>query len=223
MTVQLEFCSRSDSRYVDIRGRHYIPNKGSHGQQLHFIVWDGPTLVGIVSAGSGVYAVAARDKFFGVPKNREEKERYWLPAIVNNTVFRLETTRPNLGTQVLSKWRKVTRRLWQELYGVPVIGFETFIVEEPWRRGSMYLAAGWTYVGQTAGRTKAHTTKGGLADSRAHLDTEPKMVYCAYARGNRPMKPSVPYVSSWRRSTPEEKAADKRIAEARKALLGRRF
>jgi len=30
--------------------------------------------------------------------------------------------------------------LWEDLYGVPVIGFETFVVEEDWRKGTLYRA-----------------------------------------------------------------------------------
>jgi hypothetical protein len=221
-TVELEFCSRTDPRYVEMRDRHYIPNRGSQGQQLHFIVWDGPIRAGIISAGSGVYAVKSRDEFFGIPSDKRERETLWLPAIVNNTVFRLEKTRPNLGTQVLSRWQRVTRKLWPLLYNVDVIGFETFIVENPTRRGALYKAANWTHVGTTVGRTKSHSTAGGMKDKRDHLDTEPKMVYCAVA-GKKLRVPSREYVSSWRRSTPEERAADKRLRDLRSELNGRRF
>ena len=222
MTVSLEFCSRTDDRYVEMRDRHYIPNKGAHGQQIHFIVWDDDVRAGIISGGSSVYAVKARDEFFGIPSNKEERESLWLPSIVNNTVFRLETTRPNLGTETLRRWRSVTRELWPQLYGVPVIGFETFIIEESFRRGAMYKADNWQLVGETAGNTKQHVAgEGGLTGKHSRATVEPKLILCRWAKKRH--TPKVPYVSSWKASTQEEKDRAKKIASFRKSLLGERF
>jgi hypothetical protein len=219
--LELEFCSRADPYYKEVRDRHYIPNKGSQGQQLHFVVWNSGHRVGIISGGSSVYSVKSRDDFFGIPKDKKQREELWLPAIVNNTVFRLEKSEPNLGTQILSRWRKVTASLWRDLYGVHVLGFETFIVETSTRVGSMYKAQSWQLVGETAGRTKQHTSAKGMNDVRAHVDTHPKLVYCCWA--SRKRLPTVPYKSSWRRETAAEKTANKELTHKRKILLGRRF
>ena len=216
--LNLEFCSRSDLRYREIRDRHYIPNRGAHAQQLHFIVHDGSKVAGIISAGSSVYSVKSRNDFFSIPGEREVRQSLYLPAIVNNTVFRLENSRKNLGTETLALWRKVTAELWLDIYGVPVIGFETFIIEQSWRRGSMYLADNWTHVGTTAGSTKAHN---GLTNKSSRLKVEQKMVFCRWAK--KPVVPKDAYVSSWRASTPEEKADARAKANKRKELLGVRF
>lgn len=31
-------CKRSDPRYQEIRNRHYIPNHGTFGQQMHYLI-----------------------------------------------------------------------------------------------------------------------------------------------------------------------------------------
>lgn len=171
---------------------------------------------------SSVYAVRARDEFFGVPSDKEARESLWLPSIVNNTVFRLETTRPNLGTETLRRWRTVVRTLWPQLYGVPVIGFETFIIEESFRKGALYKADNWTIVGETAGSTKQHVAgEGGLTGKHSRALVEPKLILCRWAK--RPYTPKTPYVSSWKASTPEEKDRAKQIAALRKSLIGERF
>ena len=66
--VELEFCKRTDSRYKEIRDRHYIPNNGTHGQQIHFLIHYKGEIVGIISGASSVYGVGAREYriYFGV-------------------------------------------------------------------------------------------------------------------------------------------------------------
>ena len=228
--ISLEFCSRGDSRYKEIRDGHYVDSFGAHGQQIHFLVWDEDRLAGIISAGSAVYAVGARDEFFGIPKDRRLRERLYLSAIANNTVFRLLDREKHavngypdpLGTQVLALWRKTAAQLWQELYSVPLIGFETFIVAESWRQGSMYKADNWTIVGETAGSAKHHRGGGqGLTHSHERLDTNKKLILCRWAR--KKVVPEVEYKSSWRAETEEEKARARAIARRRKELLGERF
>ena len=117
--ISLEFCKRTHPTYQDIRNRHYIPNNGTHGQQIHFLVHHNDSIVGIISGASSVYGVESRDKFFNIPSDQEIKQRYYLPAIINNVVFRLEYHEPNLGTQVLSKWRKESLN-----YGKRYIAFQ---------------------------------------------------------------------------------------------------
>ena len=70
----LEFCKSSDPRYQDIRDRHYVPNHGTQGQQLHFIIHYKNQVVGIISAASSVYAVKARDDYFQIPKDIKQRK-----------------------------------------------------------------------------------------------------------------------------------------------------
>lgn len=217
--IALEFCDRGDTRYQAIRNRHYVANRGCHGQQIHFVVWLDDEIVGIISGASSVYGVKSRDMFFAIPADKDTKQNYYLPAIVNNVVFRLEHHEPNLATRVLKLWREATAILWERLYSVPVIGFETFVVEEDWRKGSLYKADNWTLVGETQGNTKVHTT--GMTTSHTRATTTRKLVYCRWRK--RPVSPTTKYVSSWRASTEDEKARAKHIATTRKELIGHLF
>ena len=217
--IILEFVKRTDERYQDIRNRHYVPNKGTHGQQIHFIIHYKGSVVGIISGASSVYGVKSRDMFFNIPQDKEKKQRLYLPAIINNTVFRLEYHEKNLATRVLSKWRKVISELWEKVYGVPVIGFETFVVEEDFRKGTLYLADNWEYCGDTVGSTKSHK---GLLSPSTRTKTEVKMVYCKWI-GNTPKLPEIEYVSSWRAETKEEKERARRLSKVRTSMLGRIF
>ena len=175
----------------------------------------------IISGGAPVWAVKARDRFFGIPSGAARGST-WLPSIINNTVFRMECGHvPDLGTAVLSLWRKTIQTLWQDLYEIPVIGYETFIIKTPHRIGSMYLADNWTYVGITAGRTKIHTTARGLSNKSEWCDRDPKLIYCRWAK--RPVLPVTEYQASWRRESTEDKQLDKVRTRRREAMIGCKF
>lgn len=218
--IELEFCKRTDKKYQEIRDRHYIPNNGTHGQQIHFLIHYNGEVVGIISGASSVYSVEARDNYFDIPKDKDVKQKYYLPAIINNTVFRLESHEKNLATKVLSRFRRVIAELWETIYGVPVIGFETFVIETDTRKGTLYKADNWDFVGYTKGSTKKHSK--GLKNSATRVSTEEKMIYCKWM-GSKKTIPVVEYKSSWRCETEFEKKRKKEIEQYKKDLIGKKF
>ncbi len=203
--LYLEICSATDPKYSDIRSRHYVVQKGTHGQQVHFLVWYKGKVVGIISGASAVFATGPRDQFFEIDKDNRTK---CLNGIVDNVVFRLEHNEPNLASQVLALWEKSVAQVWEQLYEVKVFGFETFIVaDDRARNGASYRAAGWIKTGETSG-------------------TPIKDTYCKWARGfSAPVESD--YQPSWKAATkdgtPEEKAIAKRIRTTRRQLLGAKF
>lgn len=169
--IELVRCKRTDSIYQEIRNRHYVPNRGTHGQQLHYLIKLDGQVIGIISGASSVWAVKPRDDFFGLNK---DNKKVALPSIINNTVFRLETHLPNLATQILKLWRCRVSQDWQERYKVTVHGFETFVVEEDYRKGSLYKADNWEFLGITQGNTKSHK---GLNTPSERSSTIPKLIF----------------------------------------------
>lgn len=171
--IRLERCKRSDPEYQEIRDRHYIPNHGCIGQQIHYKIYlNDNELIGIISGASAVYAVKSRDEYFGLTK---ENKRVALNSIINNVVFRLEKNLPNLGSQILALWRKTIAIDWENQYGVKVHGFETFIIGNERRFGALYKADNWSFVGMTAGSTKTHK---GIQNKGGRVDTCKKMLFC---------------------------------------------
>lgn len=193
--VELLRCKRTDQIYQSIRNRHYVPNRGTHGQQLHYLIKLDGDIVGIISGASCVWAVKTRDEYFGLDK---ENKRVALPSIINNTVFRLETHKPNLATFVLSRWRKRVAVDWEERYKVKVHGFETFVVEEDYRKGALYLADNWHYLGYTVGSTKTHK---GLNTKSERVSTSVKMIY---AKKIPKTSLSTTYTPTWNKGTKNE-------------------
>jgi len=189
--IELRRCKPTSMDYKEIRDRHYIPNNGAVGQQLHYLILLDDEVVGIISAGSAAYAVGDRDKFFGITK---ENRRIALNSIVDNTVFRLEKNIPNLGTQILSLWRRTVQVDWKKEYGVEVAGFETFIIENDNRKGALYKADNWTYVGETSGSTKMH--QHGINNVFERKKVCKKLVFCKWVNG---VKLATEYYPTWNR------------------------
>lgn len=190
--IRLEKCKRTDPRYKEIRDRHYVPNHGAIGQQIHYLIYLDDRIVGIISGGAAVYAVKSRDEFFGITK---ENRHVALNGIVNNIVFRLEENIPNLATQIMALWRKTIAVDWKDRYGVDVAGFETFVIENDTRKGALYKADNWTYVGKTSGNTKTH--KHGAEKKSERIQTDQKLIFCKWVRGGQlPTE----YHSTWRKT-----------------------
>jgi hypothetical protein len=162
--------------YKDIRSRHYVLDGGSIGRQLRYLIRHKNIVSGIISGASSAFSVKARDEFFGLnlceafdhsfglAEDEIEPIKYpLLGTIINNTVFRLENHEPNLATQVLALWRRQVIADWEGKYDdrlgscahpLPVLGFETYVVEHEHspghtRMGSCYKADNWTLVGRT--------------------------------------------------------------------------
>jgi hypothetical protein len=182
-------CKRTHPIYQEIRNRHYIENNGCHGQQIHYVIQYENEYIGIISGASSVWAVKARDDYFGLTK---DNKKVALPSIINNVVFRLEKNIPNLGTRILSIWRKRIALDWKERYNVDVCGFETFVIENDRRKGSLYLADNWKYLGETAGNTKTHK---GLENKSERKDTCKKMIFVCKIK-NKELSTS--YTSTWK-------------------------
>ena len=177
--IRLELVQRSNPLYKDFRSRHYIPDRGLVGQQLQYLVFYGTELVGVIGGSSAVFTNQARDAFWGFAEDKDTKTRQ-LNSVINNNIFRLEYPAPNLATMVLAIWRKRIAQDWEDLYGVQVAGFETFVVEERlWngktRNGACYRADNWEMVGITRGYGKTNA-RGREHNSKA-LKAK-KLIYC---------------------------------------------
>jgi len=170
--LELIQVKRSDKDYQLIRDRHYVANHGCIGRQLHYNILEDTKVIGIISGASAVWASEHRDKFFKInSENRKER----INKIIDNVVFRLEVNDKNLGTKILSKWRKLIKEEWEIKYNDNVIGFETFIFGEN-RFGSLYKADNWDFVGMTKGNTKLH--KHGMWNGTERVKTNEKMIFC---------------------------------------------
>ena len=228
--LYLEFCRRTDARYQAIRKNHYVPDRGCHGQQIHFLIWYRGKIVGIISGASAVFATYFRDKFFGMtPTNK----KFCLNGIIDNLLFRIEYHEPNLATRILSLWRSAVTHAWEDLYEVKVFGFETFIDAERFgdpsnkRDGGLYKADNWHVLGMTRGSTKQHGKEGlngaQIGKPSIRRSVPQKLVACRWVDLRNPVPIPSEYKSCWRNGTAEERTRTLILSKRRKEYEGMIF
>ena len=200
MLIKLLMCQRTHPAYLKYRNRHYIPNNGCHGQQLHYLVMVDGKQLGVISGASAVYGVKARDQFFGI---KHEERKVQLNSIVNNVVYRIENAPRNVPSQALAMWRKRIAVDWEYLYQVKVAGFETFVIEAELddgrtRTGALYRADNWSMLGLTSGNTKSHAAAngaGGLNAAHTRKSVCKKLILGRKVKG---VKLAETYQATWR-------------------------
>lgn len=120
---------------------HYPNSKGIPGRSLCYLIYDDSELIGIIAANSPPSNYKIFRAFFGCDNDN---------CFVNNNVFRLIKHEKNLGTKVLSRFRKIVAKDYLEKYNERLIGIVTFV--EPPRTGAIYKADNWSHLGMTQGK-----------------------------------------------------------------------
>ena len=210
--VRLELVKTSHPLYVEYRKKHYIPNRGVVGQQLQYLVFYDEKVVGVIGGASAVYKTEERDNYFDLSTDKELKTRQ-LNSIINNNIFKIDFPARNLATIVLKKWRKQIAKDWENLYGVEVAAFETFVVEERlWngntRNGACYRADNWKLVGLTKGYGKTNTR--GRTHNNKLLKSQ-KLIYCLRLKGK---EFCTQYTTAW-----NDPKRQREISRKRKQML----
>ena len=206
--VRLALVKRSDPIYTQYRKDHYIPDRGVVGQQLQYLIFYGHDIVGVIGGSSAVYASENRDEYWNLSQEKDLKTRQ-LNSIINNNIFKLDYPAPNLATIVLKMWRNQIATDWENLYGVEVAGFETFVVEERlWngktRNGACYRADNWQLVGITKGY--GNTNVRGRETTHKNLKSK-KLIYCLKLKGK---KLCTEYETAWNNAEKQKELNIKR-------------
>ena len=174
--IKLVQVKRSNCWYQYFRNKHYVPNKGCIGKQIHCVIFDNDDVlskpIGIISGASAVWACQPRDNFFGINKDNRIK---MIDKIINNVVFRLEKNEKNLASKILAIWRKQIIKDWLNKYGGEIIGFETFVFGSN-RYGTVYKADNWVCVGKTKGSAKRKPW--GAYNKGIREKTDIKLIFC---------------------------------------------
>jgi hypothetical protein len=121
------------------------------GAQIRYLVQsEGYGWLGALAFSSATWRLAAREQWIGWS---ERARRAHLGQLILNSRFLILPTVevPNLASHVLGKALGQLREDWPERYGVEPVLVETFV--DPQRHaGTVYQAANWIEVGQTAAR-----------------------------------------------------------------------
>ncbi|MDR3203342.1 MAG: DUF4338 domain-containing protein [Deltaproteobacteria bacterium] len=139
-----------------IRKYHYLGYGKVIGGRVKYLCFLGNRLVAAIGYCAGSYKLGPRDKYVGWD---EETKGKYLPHLLNNNRFLILPwiKIKNLASHILSSSLKKARQDWKEQYGKEPYFVETFVAREKYS-GTCYIAANWTYLGQTKGFAKIKNT-----------------------------------------------------------------
>ena len=154
--VHLELVASPGERHnvYDLLERyHYRGYSGAVGENVQYLARDarGRELA-VMVFGAAAWKVAARDQFIGW-SDGQRAERLGLLANQQRFLILPWVRVPHLASHLSALATRRLSRDWQTRYGHPIWLVESFVEQERFAATS-YKAAGWTYVGQTTGRTR---------------------------------------------------------------------
>lgn len=144
-------------RWDELLARHhYLGPSRLVGETMRYMATLDGQPVALVGFSSAALKVSVRDEFIGwQPEHQIARLKY----IANNARFVILPgyNVPNMGSHVLGL---VLRRLsddWRGVHGHPILACETF-VDPAHFQGTVYLGAGFTYLGNSTGFGRKNTT-----------------------------------------------------------------
>jgi hypothetical protein len=131
---------------------HYLGDVPIVGEHLLYAAFAGAKLAALLGWASAALRSPLRERYIGWDEGRK---REGLSLIAQNVRFLiLPWVRvAHLGSKALSQNLRRLSSDWQQRYHHPILLAETF-VDTARFRGTVYRAANWIYLGQSAGRTK---------------------------------------------------------------------
>jgi hypothetical protein len=135
-----------------LQHHHYLGYTQPVGEHLKYLVYAQGRPVACAAWSSAPRHLGSRDRYIGWDKQARLKN---IALLAYNTRFLILPwiSVPHLASHILGRMARTLSADWQRLYGHPIYFVETFI--DPQRfRGTCYLAANWTVLGETTGRGK---------------------------------------------------------------------
>lgn len=131
---------------------HYLGYRPPIGEHLLYAAFLDGELVALLGWAAAALRAPLRERYIGWD---DATKRRQLHLVVNNVRFLLLpwVQVKCLASKVLAANLRRLSADWERAYGHPVHLAETF-VDTARFRGTCYRAANWTYLGQTAGRSK---------------------------------------------------------------------
>lgn len=131
---------------------HYLGSGPLCGAQIRYLVKsERAGWVGALSFSAPAWRLKQRDQWIGWSENARQHN---LQKVICNSRFLVppQVRVPNLASRILGLCMKRIEMDWDERYGYRPVLVETFV--DPSRfKGTCYLAANWTKLGETAGRS----------------------------------------------------------------------
>jgi hypothetical protein len=131
---------------------HYLGDRTIVGEHILYAAFLEGELVALLGWASAAFRAPLREGYIGWTDETRSRR---LHLVANNIRFLVPpwVRVKNLASKVLAANLRRLSRDWMAVWNHPVLLAETFVDTSRFR-GTCYQAANWTYLGQTAGRTK---------------------------------------------------------------------
>ncbi len=169
--IYLQPVKKSDKLFVKWFIEHYPKSKGIVGRQLNYLIYSYGHPIGIIGFASPPLNYKKFNTYFSLDENKKASEN--AKFFLNNNVFRIVKTEPNLGTQILKLARNTIKQDYKKRYGDNLLGIVTFV--EPPRTGVIYKADNWDYLGKTQGIEVKRRGKDWI--NKQYIQGETKYIY----------------------------------------------
>ena len=138
--LNLKRTTKGDKTFATLFLEHYPESKGIMGRQLNYFIKDCGEIIGIIGFNSPPIHYKIFDDYFG-----RDKEKNFL----NNNVFRIIRNGRFFASEILALTLREIRDDYPKKYNDDLIGVVTFV--EPPRKGTLYKADNWDFLGYTKG------------------------------------------------------------------------
>jgi predicted transposase YbfD/YdcC len=137
---------------------HYLGFNGTAGESIRYVATLEGRWVALLCWAAAAFQVGCREEWLGWDA---VARKHRMKLIANNTRFLIlpDVSINHLASRVLAANIRRLSRDWQSAYGHPIWLAETFVDPERFR-GTCYKAAGWQYIGRTAGFTRIPEASG---------------------------------------------------------------
>jgi hypothetical protein len=131
-----------------LQTHHYLGALRKIGETLWYVATCHAQWVALLCFSAAALKIAARDRWIGW-SYRQQYAR--LPLLANNTRYCVlpAWNRKNVASHTLALCERRLSQDWMAAFGHPIVLLETFVDSR--RRGTLYLADNWIYVGETRG------------------------------------------------------------------------
>jgi len=133
-----------------IEKHHYLGYHQGAGEQLKYLIYLNERIIACIGFGCSAYKVSCRDNYIGWNEAQKAEN---LNKVVNNSRFLILpwVHIPHLASYILGAIAKRICEDWESHYAHSIVLLETFVDTERYK-GICYKAAGWSCLGETAGR-----------------------------------------------------------------------
>ena len=138
-----------------VKHHHYLGYEKTIGPRIKYLVLYSGIPIAALSYNRAALKIGVRDDFIGW--NQEQKQAQLKHVVSNNRFLILPWVKiKNLASHLLSQTLKMLTKDWPAMFGDKPYIVETFVDREKYK-GTCYIAANWTYLGETKGYGKVGT------------------------------------------------------------------